>query len=230
LRLAQGQIEVAAAAIRRMVDEAQDRTVRSRLLGPYVEIMLALGNVPAARSATDELKGLAAEFGTPLLNATAAQSEGAVLLAEGEPRPALAAFRRAWAVWQDLDVPYNAAHVRVLIGRCCRELGDEDSAEMEFDAARWVFEQLGAAPALAQVEALSVVTAPRAAGGLTAREVEVLRLVAAGKTNRAIADDLFLSEKTVARHISNIFVKLDISSRAAATAYAYEHGLMQPPT
>ncbi|MPZ16142.1 MAG: DNA-binding response regulator, partial [Chloroflexi bacterium] len=113
-----------------------------------------------------------------------------------------------------------------LIGLCCRALGDEDGAEMEIDAARWVFQQLGAAPDLARVDALSQRTAARAAGGLTAREVEVLRLVAAGKTNRTIAAELFLSEKTVARHVSNIFTKLDLSSRAAATAYAYEHHLI----
>jgi DNA-binding NarL/FixJ family response regulator len=112
------------------------------------------------------------------------------------------------------------------MGQACRLLGDEDSAELEFDAARWVFEQLGAVPDLARVQALSRRAASPPAGALTGREVEVLRLVAAGKTNRAIAADLFLSDKTVARHVSNIFAKLGLSSRSAATAYAYEHGLV----
>jgi DNA-binding NarL/FixJ family response regulator len=123
-------------------------------------------------------------------------------------------------------VPYEAARVRVLIGLACRQLGDQDSAEMELDAARWVFRQLEAAPDLARVEALARKPADRAAGGLTARELQVLRLVAAGKTNRSIAADLFLSERTVERHVSNILTKLGVSSRAAATAYAYQHQLI----
>ena len=125
-----------------------------------------------------------------------------------------------------MEIPYEAARVRVLIGQCCRELGDEDTAQMEFDAARWAFRQLGAQLDLARVEALAGRSAPKPVGGLTAREVEVLRLVAAGKTNRAIAAELFLSEKTVARHMSNIFSKLGLASRSAATAYAFENQLL----
>jgi DNA-binding CsgD family transcriptional regulator len=151
---------------------------------------------------------------------------GAVRLGEGDPRAALSALRQAWAAWQDLEAPYETARVRVLIGLACRELGDEDSGQMELDAARWVFRQLGAGPDLTRVEALAQKVAAAPAGRLTAREVEVLRLVAAGKTNRAIATDLFLSEKTVARHVSNIFTKLGLSSRSAATAYAFEHDLV----
>jgi len=139
---------------------------------------------------------------------------------------ALAALRHAWTVWQELDAPYEAARARVLIGLTCRRLGDEDTAQMELDAARWVFRQLGALPDLARVEALSRKAVVAAAGGLTAREVQVLRLVAAGKTNRSVAADLFLSEKTVSRHVSNIFTKLGLSSRSAATVYAYEHDLV----
>jgi DNA-binding NarL/FixJ family response regulator len=226
LRLAQGQVSAAEAAIRREADEAHDRASRSRLLPAYLEIMLAAGNVEAARAAADELVALAADLDAPLLRATSAYAQGAVLLAEGDARSACAALRRAWAGWQELEVPYEAARARVLIGLACRLLGDEDSAKMELDAARWVFRQLGAAPDLARVEALSGKSAARTAGGLTQREAEVLRLIAAGKTNRAIADELVLSEKTVARHVSNIFDKLGISSRAAATAYAYEHDLV----
>jgi DNA-binding NarL/FixJ family response regulator len=212
------------------VDEAaQDRLTRSRLLAPSVEIALAAHDVRAARAAADELAELAADLDAPLLHAVAAHATGAVLLGEGDARAALAALRRAWTAWQELEAPYEAARVRALIGLACRELGDADTAAMEFDAARGVFQQLGAAPDLARVEALSRTAPAKAAGGLTAREVQVLRLVAAGKSNRAVAADLVLSEKTAARHVSNILAKLRLPSRSAATAYAYEHGLVQPP-
>jgi DNA-binding CsgD family transcriptional regulator len=226
LRLAQGQVDAAAAAIRRVVDEARDKVARSKVLPAYVEIMLAAGDVPAARAAADELSAIAVDLDAPFLGALAAHALGAVLLAERDARAALAPLRDAWLAWQALEVPYEAARVRVLIGLACRDLGDEDTAELELDAARRAFQQLGAAPALARVDELCRETPPSAAGNLTQRELEVLRLVAAGKTNRAIAADLVLSEKTVARHLSNIFTKLGLSSRAAATAYAYEHGLI----
>ena len=218
LRLAQGQLDAAAAAIRRVMDEASDRVARSKLL--------AAGDVRAARAGADELTQLADDLAAPLLGAVAAHAQGAVLLGEGDARAALQALRHAWTAWQDLEVPYEAARVRVLIGLACRQLGDEDSADMELDAARWVFRQLDAAPDLARVEALTRKPAARAAGGLTARELQVLRLVAAGQTNRSIAADLFLSERTVERHMSNILTKLGVSSRAAATAYAYQHQLI----
>ncbi len=226
LRLAQGQIDAAAAAIDRAVGEAQDDVTRSKLLGAYVDIVLATGDTQAARSAAGELSEIAADFDSPPLHAAAARAEGAVLLAEGEPRAALGVLRSAWTAWHELEAPYEAARARVLIGRACRDLGDEDTALMEFDAAGWAFRQLGAAPDLAQLDALSRKAVATAKGGLTAREMQVLQLVAAGKTNRVIAGDLFLSEKTVARHISNIFTKLGLSSRSAATAYAYEHELV----
>ena len=161
-----------------------------------------------------------------LLSAAATQARGAVLLADGDAQTALGVLREAWTAWQEVEVPYEAARVRVLIGLACRTLGDTAAAEMEFDAARWVFDQLGAAPDLARVDALSRAATPDAAGGLSAREGQVLRLLAAGKTNRAIAAELFISERTVERHVSNIFIKLDVPSRAAATAYAYEHRLV----
>jgi DNA-binding NarL/FixJ family response regulator len=128
--------------------------------------------------------------------------------------------------WSTLDAPYEAARVRVLIAQACRALGDEDGAALELDAARKAFERLGAGPDLANLDRDSTPSIPTAGGGLSTREVEVLRLIATGKTNRAIAEELFLSEKTVARHVSNIFGKLSLSSRAAATAYAYENGLL----
>ncbi len=224
LRLAQGRVDAAGAAIRRVVDEAQDRVTRSKLLPAYVEIVLAAGDVQAAGHAVDELSEIAADIDAPLLRAVAAYAGGAVLLIRGDARAALDALRYSWKAWQELEVPYEAARARALIGLACRELGDEDTAEMELDAARRAFRQLGAAPDLARVETLF--RKARAGGGLTSREVEVLRLVSAGKTNRTIADELVISEKTVARHVSNIFTKLGLSSRSAATAYAYEHDLV----
>lgn len=213
LRLAQGQVDAAATAIRRAVDEAVERRTRCRLLPAHVEIMLAARDVRAARAAADELAEIAADVGAPFLDAVSAHARGAVLLAEGEARAALAALREAWAVWRDLEAPYEVARVRVLIGRACRELGDEDGAGLELDAARWTFQRLGAAPDVARVEALARTARSGGASALTAREVQVLRLVAAGKTNRAIASELRISEKTVARHVSNIFLKLDLCSR-----------------
>ncbi len=227
LRLAQGQVEAAASTIRRVVDEAAaDGAAKARVLAAHAEIMIAAGDIPGARASVDGLAELAESFGAPLLQATAAQCSGALLLSEGDARAALAQLRRAWTGWQQVEVPYEAARTRALIGQACRALGDEDAAQMEFDAARWAFMQLGATPDLVRVEALIRPAQGPDNHGLTAREIEVLRLVASGKTNAAVAADLFLSEKTVARHMSNIFAKLDISSRAAATAFAYEHDLV----
>ena len=226
LRLAQGHIESATAAIHRALDETADMIARSQLLGAQVDVDLAANRVPAARAAADELATIAAQFDVPLLSAAAKYADGSVLLAEGHARTALGCLRSAWTYWQELEAPYNGARARVLIGQACRTLGDEDTAEMELDAARWVFQELGAAPDLAQAQKLSTRPAATTPGGLSLRESQVLRLVAAGKTNRAIADELFLSEKTVHRHLSNIFAKLDVGSRSAATAYAFQHNLV----
>jgi ATP/maltotriose-dependent transcriptional regulator MalT len=226
LRLAQGRVEAAVAVIRRAVDEAQNHATRTRLLAVYVEIMLAANDVSAARTAADEISEIAANLAAPLLQAMATNTEGAVLLGVGQVSAALAALRHAWTLWQELEAMYEAARVRVLIGRACRELGDMDTAEMEFDAARGIFRQLGAMPDLAQVEALSHKTAAQKTSGLTTREVEVLRLVAAGKTNREIATALVISDHTVRRHLQNIFARLGVSTRAAATAFAFQHDLI----
>ncbi|MFC9918485.1 LuxR C-terminal-related transcriptional regulator [Agromyces binzhouensis] len=206
--------------------ERADPAEHRWLLPAMVEILLAAGDVVAARGVADELRELGRASPMPMLAAFIEQADGAVLIAEGDARAALAASRHAWARWRDLDVPYEAARCRVIAARACRKLGDEASASMELDAARVVFEELGARPALSAMEVgWSSAGTPSNPDGLTGREVEVLRLVAAGRTNRRIAEELYLSEKTVERHLSNIFGKLDLPSRSAATAYAFRHGL-----
>ena len=222
LRVAQGRIDLALPAIRRALEEVQDPVSRTRLLPACVEILIEAEDVGTARVAADELARIAARFDASYLNALAADASGAVLLAEGDPRAALATLRAAHRSWRALGVPHRAARVRTLIGVACRALGDGGSAELEFEAARGALEELGAAPDLERLARLAGSSRP---GGLSPRESEVLILVAAGKTNRVIATELFLSEKTVARHVSNIFTKLGLSSRAEATAYAYRHGL-----
>ena len=224
LRLAQGRVDLALPAIRRALEEVEDPIARSRLLPACVEVMLEAEDVAAARTAADELAGIAEQLDAPYLNALAADATGAVVLAEGDARAALAKLRTAQRSWRELEVPHQAARVRVLIGIACRELGDAASAELEFEAARSVLEKLGARPDL---ELLARIAGSPRPGGLSRRESEVLTLVAAGKTNRAIATELFISDKTVARHVSNIFAKLGLSSRAEATAYAYKHGLVR---
>ena len=226
LRLAQGKDDAAAAAIHRTVGETTDPLKRTRLLPAYVEIMLAVGDVEEARSACRELQEISARYDSAMLGAMVAHARGAVDLAEGDARAALRALRRAWQVWQELEVPYEVARVRVLLGLACRALGDDDSAALELEAAHDVFGQLGAAPDRARVGSLIRSAAPDHALGLTARELEVLRLVAAGATNKAIATDLVLSERTIDRHVSNIFTKVGVTSRAAATAFAYKHELV----
>jgi ATP/maltotriose-dependent transcriptional regulator MalT len=227
LRLAQGRVAAAEAAIRRVMDEGGAAGVsRSRGLAAFVEIALAAGDLSTARSAADELSAIAVELDAPFMKGLADHATGSVLLAEGDPARAAEVLRRAWAHWRAVDAPYEAARARVLIGVACRALGDEDTAEMELDAARTVFRQVGARPDLARVEELSPSSTAEPTGGLTEREVEVLVLVAAGKTNRQIAADLVISEHTVARHLQNIFVKLGVSSRTAASAFAFEHRLL----
>jgi DNA-binding NarL/FixJ family response regulator len=225
LRLAQGQLEAAAAAIRTLASEAREPDARARILAAWVDIAVAAGDHINARAAANELSQLAAAFDAPAVRAMAAHAEGATLLAEGDPRTAHDALQGAWSLWQELEAPYEAARVRVLIGMSARALGDHDAAAFELDAARTTFRQLGAAPDVARVDALAQPGAYDAASGLTSRELQVLRQVAKGKSNKAIAQELFISEKTVHRHVSNIFLKLGVSSRAAATAYAFQHDL-----
>ena len=225
LRLAEGKTEVASSLIRRAA-ETVDPASRRVMLPGVVEIELAAGDVAAARQAVDELVAIGGPGAMPMVHAIACQCEGAVLLEEGDASGALSKLRRAWALWLELDAPYEAARCRVLAARCWSAIGDEESALMELEAARTVFVDLGAEPAVLETEMLMRAKSAEASGPLTSRELEVLRLVSAGKTNRMVASELYISEKTVARHVSNIFAKLGLSSRAAATAYAYEHRLV----
>ena len=222
LRAAQGNIGAARTALRRALAEATDPSGRARVLPALAEIELAAGDLEASRAAGDETAAIAAAFDSPLLDAMAARAEGALQLAGGAAEAALPSLRRSAHGWQELDAPYELARTRELLARACLALGDEDAARMELDAARATYATLGAAPDLARLDA----PPPGDRHGLSARELEVLRLVASGAGNKAIAAELVLSEKTIERHLSNIFAKLGVSSRAAATAFAYEHGLV----
>jgi ATP/maltotriose-dependent transcriptional regulator MalT len=226
LRLAQGDEEAAGASLRRALSEATDPLSRAELLPAYVEIMLAAGDLEAAGAACRELEDVARCQGSRALAAMSDYARGAVALAEDDARTALVALRRACRTWQELEAPRETARTRVLVGRACAALGDLDTADLELEAAHDTFARLGAAPELARVEALSRRPANRRAHGLTTRELEVLRLVATGKSNREIAAALVISDHTVRRHVQNTFAKLGVSSRAAATAFAFRHGLI----
>lgn len=225
LRLAQGRIADAEAAIRRVVEEDHPPARRCRVLAACGEIMLAVGDLAAARAAVDDITAIARSAASRYLEATAASLRGTVQLAEGDPTAACASLQTAVASWQELEVPHDLARTKLALVRALRELGDRDTAEVELATARRLLERLGATPALEQARALSRRGTPVWPAGLTEREVEVLTLIAAGRTNQQIADELVISSKTVARHVSNIYRKLGIGSRAAATAYAYQHDI-----
>jgi DNA-binding NarL/FixJ family response regulator len=235
LRLAQGRTAAADTAIRCAAAEARDGPGRLAVLPACVEIMLAAGDVPAARIAANDIAQLAEVLDAVLARALAAQAHGAVLLAEGDAAAAVDALRAAEAAWAEIEAPYEGARVRALSATARTALGDHDTARMDLAAARAILQQLGAGPDLGRLEDLatrpgataSPTMSGRAAGRrLTPRELQVLRLVAAGRTNRNIAAELSISERTVERHVSNIFTRLSVTSRAAATAYAYEHKLV----
>jgi DNA-binding CsgD family transcriptional regulator len=224
LRLSQRKVEAARTALRSALAAERHPPRRARLLGAQVEAALAAGAVDEARAAADELGSMADGVDLPAFEAAAATAAGAVALAEGDVPAALDALRRATATWQNVRLPYEAARARTLLGRALLAGGDEEGARRELRGALAAFEGLGAARDVADVR--EVLEGRRALpAGLTAREAEVLRLVAAGKTNRDIAVELVISEHTVARHLQNMFAKLGVSSRAAATAFAFEHGL-----
>jgi DNA-binding NarL/FixJ family response regulator len=228
LRLVQRQKERAVSAIRRVLSTTTVKWRRARLLPAFIEIMLSAGQIDEARVACQELEGIARDFGTEIIGAMAAHARGAVLVAEGDHRGAIEPLRRALGVWQRAKAPYIAARIRVLLGDALFALGDHDGAELERAAARKVFEELGAAPDLTALDAAheAASTGRPALHKLSRRELEVLRLLASGKTNKAIARTLFVSERTVDRHVSNIFTKIGVATRAAATAFAYEHKLV----
>jgi DNA-binding NarL/FixJ family response regulator len=226
LQLARGNAEAAAAAIRRVLGETTEPLRRAGLLPGYVAILVSVGDVDEARSASGELGELAAEYESALLQAMAAQARGTVELAAGDPGVALVSLREALRAWLELEAPHEAACTRVLVGQACQALGDRDAFALELEAARNVFEELGAAPDLARVDKLTGGVETNARHGLTPRELQVLRLVATGKSNREIAGSLVISEHTVARHVQNIFTKLGVPSRTAAGAFAFEHDLV----
>jgi DNA-binding NarL/FixJ family response regulator len=226
LRLGQGQGDAAAAAIRRAVGETTRPLKRVALLPAYVEIMLGVGEHERARAACEELAEIAEAQASGALQAMSSHARGTLLLAEGDPQEALIELRRAAELWQALGARYEAARTRMLVGAACGALGDADARTLELEAAQTTFAELGATPDLERVASDLSASPSVDAHGLTGREVEVLRLVAAGRSNRAIADELVISEHTVARHLQNVFAKLGVSSRTAASAFAFEHHLV----
>jgi DNA-binding CsgD family transcriptional regulator len=239
LRMAQGRRADAAGGLRRVLGATTEDLRRVRLLPAQVEIQLALGARDDAERACAELEEIAARLAAAcggsgagaadsvaILGALAAEPRGMLQLASGEPQAALLSLRRAFQVWQRLAAPYLAARVRVRVAEACRALDDQDGCRLELECAREVFVRLGATPDVARVDAIAQAKSAGAPAGLTPRELEVLRLLASGRTNKAIAKQLFLSEKTIDRHVSNIFTKIDVASRAAATAFAYQHQLV----
>jgi DNA-binding CsgD family transcriptional regulator len=222
LRLAQGKGEAALATIRRACVEITEPLKRAALLPAYVEIALDAGELEEARQASGELDELAARYESPMLGAMVAHARGAVALAGGDARAALVGLREAHAAWLELDAPYETARTRALVAQACSELGDEEAAALELEAACEVFRRLGATPDLERLDT----SAGGETYGLSPRELEVLRLVAKGMSNREIAANLVISEHTVARHLQNIYAKLRLPSRAAATAFAFERDLV----
>jgi len=225
LRIAQGRADRVVVTLRRLCAEDRAPADRADLLAAAVAAHLAVSDLGGAREAADALAEIAATLDAPMVRGLADDAAAAVALAGGSPAEALISAERACRTWRALEMPHHGARTRVLMARCLRALGDDEGATLELEAARAVFEQLGARPDLKAVEDLTGRVA-QAPGSLTPREIEVVRLLARGLSNRAISAELVLSEKTVARHLSNIYAKLDLTSRSGATAYAYDHGLL----
>jgi len=226
LRLAEGDTNSAVASINRALVESRDRLERATLLPAAVEILLASGDLPGATQAATDLAEIAADHGGPALEAMAKQASGAVLLANGEALAALSSLRQACRAWRHFGLTHDESRARVLIARCCRMLGDADAAALEVTVARRIFTRLGAAPDLAQSGSPFGKVPEASAHGLTGRELEVLGLLATGLTNRMIADELVVTVRTVDTHVSSILTKLGVSSRSAATSFAYRHRLV----
>jgi DNA-binding CsgD family transcriptional regulator len=225
LRLAQGRVPAAVASIQRVVEETRGLRTHPAMLAAAVEVLLAHGDTAAARGASDELATLVEGKGAPYVRALVAYCAGSVLLAEGDAKRALVELRRAGTTWRELEMPYDAARAGVQIARACRMLSDHDTADRQLQTALAIFEHLGARTDLARASRLAR-SSNVAPGELTERQRDVLRVVATGKSNREVAAVLGISEHTVARHLQNIFTKLDLPSRAAAATYAHEHGLV----
>ncbi len=226
LCLARGRVNEARDVIDRcMVGCGPTPLSRAKVLPMFVHIALASGDTDAASEAAEELEAIAATYGSALLRATARSSTGRVQLATEDPQ-AMATLTEALRLWEELDVPYEVATTRTLVGAAQREAGDEAAATESFVRAAALFETLGAE--VDAKRALGDAPPPSLPAGLTEREAEVLALVASGMTNSEIADALYLSAKTVSRHLSNIFTKIDVSSRAAATAFAFQQGIVEP--
>lgn len=225
LRLAQGEIDAAAASIRSVLLDTRTQAARARMLVAAVEILLAAGDLEHARAAATELSTITSAIGASLLNAASAQATGAVLLAEGDVEGAAPLLCQASEIWRDLGMPYEEGHTYLLMAGVCERRGDHEGRRLD-EAARRLFTQLNAEFCLARIGEQSERARSERVGSLSEREAQVLRLLASGKTNRHIAEELFISEKTVARHVSNIFDKLGVSSRSAATAWAYQRNLI----
>ena len=226
LQFGQGNRDVAATSIRRLLGERQSSLTRAEILLTAVEILTVVEDLTTARSAAGELVRMSDQVTAPAVRAYAANASGAVLLADKELPAALSNLREAWTLWQELELPYQAARVRVLIAQACQLLGDQVAAAFEFDAARQFFERVSAQPDLERVDELREPKRSPASHVLSARELEVIRLVAKGRTNREIAHQLSISERTVDRHVSNILLKLNLPTRSAATAYAFQNDLI----
>ena len=226
LRLAQGEIDAAAASIRSVLLDTRTQAARARMLAAAVDILLAAGDLEHARAAATELSTIASAIGASLLNAASAQATGAVLLAEGDVEGAATLLCQASEIWRDLGMPYEEGHTCLLMAGVCERRGDHEGRRLDVEAARRLFKQLDAEWCLARIGEQPKRPTSEAVGSLSEREAQVLRLIASGKTNRAIAEELFISEKTVARHVSNIFDKVGASSRSAATAWAYQRNLI----
>jgi DNA-binding CsgD family transcriptional regulator len=226
LRLAQGHIDAAAVSIRGVLADTRAPAARARVLDAAIEILLAANDLDNARAAAGELTEIASRTGAALLHAASAHATGALLLAQGDIAGASTSLRQAWETWHDLEMPYEEAQTCLLVAAVCEKRGDQDGRRLEIETARRLFRQLSAEPCLARIAEQSERASPQQIGSLSEREAQVLRLLAAGKTNRDIADELFISEKTVARHVSNIFDKLGVSSRTGATAWAFQHKLI----
>jgi DNA-binding CsgD family transcriptional regulator len=232
LRLSQGETASAMAGIRRALVETTDPLARLGLLPAYVQIVLGAGDLEAARSAAEEIASFVTTYDTPAVNAESAHARGAVALAAGDADAALTLLRTAARTWRELEAPYAVASVTVQVAQACRVLGDEEAAEAELESARETFARLGALPDVRRVEALQrtprriSTQAGATAHALTDRELEVLSMVADGASNHEIARQLFLSDRTVDRHVSNIFEKLGVRSRTAAAAVAIRNRLV----